>query len=130
MNYIYIILVLIIVGLVWVVWKSYQHNEADKKEILALGKERDEFASFGSGLEEYNKKMQEKKNQAKDKIMEMLNGNPPSQKASARQVSHKDVVKALDVSKNTAVRYLDELEAENKVKQVGKTGKSVFYIKS
>jgi len=34
------------------------------------------------------------------------------------------------VSDATATRYLDELEKEGKIKQVGKTGKGVFYEKA
>jgi predicted HTH transcriptional regulator len=129
----YIILVLIILGLVWVVWKSYQHNEADKKEILAVEKERDEYVDLGKGLAEYNQKLIEKKNQSKDKILNLFTLRHPSawlrtgaQGAQAR-VSNHDVAKALNISSATAVRYLDELEKEGKVKQVGRTGKKVFY---
>jgi hypothetical protein len=68
-NIFEIILVLIIVGLAWVVYKSYQHNEADKKEIMAIEKERDEYVELGRGLAEYNQKLIEKKNLAKDKIL-------------------------------------------------------------
>ncbi|MEK7658764.1 MAG: winged helix-turn-helix domain-containing protein [Patescibacteria group bacterium] len=113
------ILVLIIVGLLWVVWKCYQKNEGDKKEILALEKERDEYAAFGSGLDEYNKKMQEKKNQMKAKILEML--------SAKKRISNREVVKNLNISSASVRRYFDDLEAEGKVKQVGKDGKNVVY---
>ncbi len=102
MNYFEIVLVLVILGLgVW---------------MLYLLKDR------WSGLGEYNKKMQEKKEAAKEKIMELFE--------SKEKINHSDVVKALAVSKNSAVRYLDELEAESRVRQVGKTGKAVFYTKT
>ena len=117
----YIILIWVIVGLLWVVWKSYQHNEADKKEILAVEKERDEFANFGVGLEEYNKKMQDKKIQAKDKIITLF--------YKKNKISNKEIIKELDISHSSAMRYLDELEKEGEIKQIGKTGRSVFYTK-
>lgn len=86
-----------------------------------MEKEKVELAEFGKGLEEYNKKMQEKKEKKKEKIMELF--------GKKEKISHKNVVAGIDTSKNSAVRYLDELEAENKIKQVGKTGKAVFYKK-
>jgi len=43
------------------------------------------------------------------------------------KVTNDDVEKMLGVSNATAERYLDELEAEGKIKQVGKTGRSVYY---
>lgn len=95
-------------------------NESEK-EILALGKEKDGLAEFGKGLEEYNRKMQEKKELAKNKILELF--------SKKEKISHKDVVLTLDASKNSAIRYLDELETDKKIKQVGKTGRAVFYTK-
>ena len=38
-----------------------------------------------------------------------------------------DVEKLLDVSGGTARKYLNELESENKIKQIGKTGRDVYY---
>jgi predicted HTH transcriptional regulator len=78
-----------------------------------------EAESFSGGLEEYNKKTQEKKEQAKQKILEFFKNK--------NKISNKDVVSLLNISTATAVRYLDELEKEGKVKQVGETGKYVFY---
>ena len=39
-----------------------------------------------------------------------------------------DVEKLLDVSDTTARKYLNELEAENKIKQIGNTGQGVYYV--
>ncbi len=39
-----------------------------------------------------------------------------------------EVEKLLDISESTAHRYLNELEKEGKIKQVGSTGKSVYYV--
>lgn len=46
---------------------------------------------------------------------------------SARKVTNNDVEKLLGVSDATATRYLDELEKEGRVRQVGKTGRHVYY---
>jgi Fic family protein len=45
------------------------------------------------------------------------------------KVTNDEVEKLLHVSDATAERYLNTLEKENKIKQTGKTGKSVFYFK-
>ncbi|MBI2514940.1 HTH domain-containing protein [Candidatus Wolfebacteria bacterium] len=46
---------------------------------------------------------------------------------SRGELSNSEIRKALGVSSRTAVRYLDELEAEGKVEQVGKIGHTVTY---
>lgn len=45
-------------------------------------------------------------------------------------ISNDDVRKMIGVSDATAVRYLDELEKEGAIKQVGKTGRAVYYQKT
>ena len=45
------------------------------------------------------------------------------------KITNDDVEKFLHVSDATATRYLSQLEKENKIKQVGKTGKGVSYSK-
>ena len=114
MDYVYGILILIIAGMsVWI-WKL--SNE--KREVKLAKREAEDNVELGKGLAEYNQKMQEKKDLAKAKILEIM---------KAGKISNRDVAKGLLVSSATAVRYLDELEAEGKVKQVGKTGKWVVY---
>ncbi|TSC84408.1 MAG: Uncharacterized protein G01um101417_214 [Parcubacteria group bacterium Gr01-1014_17] len=44
-----------------------------------------------------------------------------------RELSNTEIRAALGVSPRTAVRYLDELEREGKVEQVGKVGHYVTY---
>lgn len=46
------------------------------------------------------------------------------------RVSNNDIEKLLGVSDATATRYLDELEKEGKIHQVGTSGRSVFYTRS
>lgn len=43
------------------------------------------------------------------------------------QISNKEVVEELKVSRTSAFRYLEELEKEGRIKQVGKTGRFVYY---
>jgi hypothetical protein len=49
--------------------------------------------------------------------------------AKRTKITNDEVEKYLHVSDATAERYLNILEKENKIKQSGKTGKSVFYSK-
>ena len=66
-------------------------------------------------------KIQERKSKKLDKIMTLFNTNP--------QITNKDIQKLLRTSRVSAFRYLNTLEQENRIKQVGNTGKSVFYTK-
>ena len=61
-----------------------------------------------------------KKDENKEKILEFLHEN--------EKVVNNDIEKFLGVSDATATRYLDELEKENKIEQIGKTGHSVYYV--
>jgi len=67
-------------------------------------------------------KQTEEKEHNKEAIMGLMeSGNQPLTNEHIRQM--------LDISEATATRYLDEMEKEGKVKQVGKTGAHVFYEK-
>ena len=63
--------------------------------------------------------IQFRKRKKLDRIMEMF--------AKQTKVTNDEVEKFLHVSDATAERYLNILEKENKIKQVGKTGKAVSY---
>ena len=118
MNYIYLVLILVIIGMgIWI-WYLLRNIKEGEREVLAVEKERDEYTEMGKGLSDYNQKLQEKKNLAKDKILEIFK--------TKKKISNNDVVRLLEISSATAVRYLDELEKEGKAKQVGKTGRKVF----
>lgn len=56
-----------------------------------------------------------------DKIMQAI--------TEAGKITNDDVEKILHVSDATATRYLNFLEKESKIKQVGKTGKYTYYEK-
>ncbi len=114
-------LIITIIILAGVAWRLYEKNKIIEREVVLVEKEKDEYAQLGRGLAQYNQKLQEKKEEAKNKILEMV--------AAQARISNHDVAKSLEVSSMSAVRYLDELEKEGKIKQVGKTGKKVFYTK-
>ena len=69
----------------------------------------------------FNEEQTENKESNKRKVLELLN--------TKNRVSNDDVQNHLKVSDATAERYLDELEKEGRVRQVGKTGKHVYYEK-
>jgi len=46
------------------------------------------------------------------------------------RIANDEVQRLLNTSDASATRYLDELEKEGKVKQVGDTGHAVYYVKT
>ncbi len=66
-------------------------------------------------------KIQERKRKKLDKIMALF--------VTKQQIANKDVRKLLHARKRTATNYLNILEREQKIIQVGKKGKGVSYIK-
>ncbi len=72
--------------------------------------------------QQYLQKTNERKRKKLDKIVEYLNKN--------QKISNDQVEKLLRVSDATATRYLDQLEKENKIKQVGTTGRHTHYVLS
>lgn len=60
-----------------------------------------------------------RKSANKEKIIALL--------AQKGEASNSDIREALGISERSAVRYMDELEREGKVEQVGNTGRNVMY---
>jgi hypothetical protein len=65
--------------------------------------------------------MQSRKRKKIDRILNMF--------TTKSKITNDEVEKLLHVSDATATRYLEILEKENKIKQIGKTGKGVHYVK-
>ena len=65
--------------------------------------------------------IQFRKRKKLDKIMTLF--------LKKQKITNDEVEKFMHVSDATATRYLSQLEKEEKIKQSGKTGKSVFYSK-
>ena len=72
-----------------------------------------------SGFAGFNLKRQQAKKEGKKKILKLLKDKT--------SISNNDVEKLLGVSDATATNYLQELENEGKIVQIGKTGRSVSY---
>lgn len=66
-------------------------------------------------------KIQDRKRKKLDKIMDIV--------TAKGKVSNSEVEKSLKVSDATATRYLKILEREGRLRRVGKTSRSLFYVK-
>src|SRR3989344_3403690 len=64
----------------------------------------------------------QKKTENKDKILRAMNSSPEG------KITNNDIEKLLGISDATATRYLNELEKEGRVRQVGETGRAVYYV--
>ena len=70
-------------------------------------------------LKKARAEIQTRKHKKMSKIMDTL--------IKTKRITNREVQKLIRVSDVTAFRYLNRLEAEGTVEQVGKTGKGVFY---
>lgn len=96
-----IIIVLVVGGLVWAVRED---TKTDKNSTNSL---------IDAQAKEKALHLQ--------KISDFANGKD--------KITNDDVQKLLGVSDATAERYLDELEKEGKIKQIGSEGRFVYYQK-
>lgn len=76
------------------------------------------------GERESCKKSCECSDEKAEKILAFLDGREDGEK----KVTNNDVEKLLGVSDATATRYLSKLEGEGKIRQIGTTGQSVYYV--
>jgi predicted HTH transcriptional regulator len=101
-----ILLAAAVVGLaVWARKEAKKHNTSAGEEFVGICASAIETASQKEGRKQTTLAMIQEKD----------------------AVSNFEIRKALGVSSRTAVRYLDELEREGKVEQVGKIGHAVTY---
>ncbi|MDP2638673.1 MAG: winged helix-turn-helix transcriptional regulator [Candidatus Azambacteria bacterium] len=85
-----------------------------------------------SGIAKVNESRKTAKAEAKDKILKLLSaqGGSASGGDNKTEITNDDVQRALGVSDATATNYLDELEKEGFITQIGKEGRGVKYIKN
>jgi len=74
-----------------------------------------------SGIAKVNESRQSAKAKAKDKILKLFD--------TKTEITNDDVQKLLSVSDATATNYLDELEREGHIIQIGKEGRGVKYTR-
>ena len=106
-----LILVLAIIALgvwVWRLKNKVAHVEIEKEIVLA-----------GAGFGEINQKRSQVKSERKEEILNFIKENG--------KATNNEIEKLLSVSDSSATNYLDELESEAKIRQVGQTGTGVYY---
>lgn len=64
-------------------------------------------------------RQEREKNEKKEMIIKFIKAE--------KKMNNEQVEKLVNVSDATAERYLDELEKEGRIRQIGKTGKHVYY---
>ena len=119
MFYFIIVLVLIIVGLLWWVGALKKQIKELQKEIERTEREKEEEEKIASGLEGFNQKIQEIKEQRKQRILKEL--------VEKEKIRANEVADIFTISRITAFRYLEELEQEGKIEQIGAFGPNVYY---
>ncbi len=113
MNYI----ILIIVGIAGVIFGTYFGRRHPPATLSR--------SEGGQGKAEKESKAREdveKKRENLEKVRQIFSGQG--------RVANDDVEKLLGVSDATATRYLDDLEKEGLIRQIGRTGKHVYYEKT
>ncbi len=90
------------------VWVWMKNEKAESEAENKIG-----------GILGVNVRRQSEKEQNKEKILGMF--------AAKKDITNDDVENSLGVSDATATNYLNELEQEGKIEQVGQTGRGVFY---
>jgi len=101
-------------GTVVLIYLRYPQRHTNKLENVGVLAETEEERKIG--LIEMQAR---EKAENKSKILDYFKTH--------EKVSNNDVENALGVSDATATRYLDELEKEGKIRQVGKIGTGVYY---
>lgn len=114
-----LIFILIILGLFIWIWILQRKVKELKKEVGRVEHEKQEEENIASGLEEFNQKIQAIKQQRKQKIVKELK--------EKKKIQADHVADLFKVSRTTAFRYLEELEQEGKIEQVGAFGPNVHY---
>lgn len=75
--------------------------------------------SVASGIASHAQKQHDQKQDRKEKILSILRGK--------EGVANNEIEKTLGVTDTTATNYLQELEREGKIEQVGERGRFVSY---
>ena len=117
MNQLFIFILGLILGGI-VVWLWIQRNKA---KIASSPTPRNDGSPGQDKLQEFNAEREKEREANKEKILKLLE--------ERGEVANNDVEVLLSVSDATATRYLDELEKDGNIKQIGKTGHYTHYQK-
>lgn len=134
MNY----FVLIVVAVAGIALGAYFSRRRSMKSTLSTKgsftpKQADELSEM---REKAHEALAERTEKRKEKILYLMNNETVHQEELEacgvtdlkKGITSRNVAKFLGVSAGTARKYLNELESENKITQVGKTGRDVYYI--
>lgn len=119
MTYLLLAIIGVVVAVSFLFWvakrEAVKHGTTTGEEFVGICKSAIETAS--------------RKESRKQKVLAMFVEKSASAQDSGeiREFSNAEIRKALGVSSRTAVRYLDELERDGKIEQVGKVGHAVTY---
>ena len=113
MNQLIIFILGLILGGVFV-WFRLRRKTTEHFDILESVR-----MSGADKLQEFNKERVEEREANKQKILKLLE--------EKGDVTNNNVEELLSVSDATATRYLDELEKDGRIKQIGLTGHYVYY---
>jgi len=133
MNLFFIFLLGIVLGggIVWLFIKrkikelevelKRTEKEIEKERVLlrTCKLETGRAESGASGLADFNRRMQEIKETRKQEILKKL--------TEQGKIKTNETADLLEVSSVTAFRYLEELEQEGKIEQIGAFGRNVKY---
>jgi len=100
-------------GCYYMWWKS---KRAESKQNSPVSPKEET-----SGIDKINESRQNAKAEAKDKILKLFEGKT--------EITNDDVQRILAVSDATATNYLNELEQEGYITQIGKEGRGVKYTR-
>ncbi|MFA5736819.1 MAG: winged helix-turn-helix domain-containing protein [Candidatus Paceibacterota bacterium] len=113
------ILAFIFLFLLMIIFVYKKRNKFLEQEISILEKEKEEGEKIGNNLAEYREQVNLLKKARKTKILNLLEFN--------KNISNDDVADKLGISRTSAFRYLEELQRDGKISQIGKTGRFVSY---
>lgn len=108
---------------VWIATSLIRANRGiDADATREKGKEKESLTpSESKPLTGLVEKQTREKEENKKRILGVLETQTP--------LTNNRIEELLGISDATATRYLDELEEEGRIRQVGKTGKHVYYEK-
>jgi len=129
--FIFLLGVVLGVGMVWVIMKkrvgeleielkrTEKEIEEERTLLRACELETDKEEKIAFGFADFNRRMQEIKETRKQGILKEL------EKRS--KIKTNEVADLFEVSRATAFRYVEELEKQGKIEQIGAFGRNVEY---
>lgn len=125
-------IILIIVAIVGIALGAYFTSRKSVSRVFEPRSD-DELDEMREGSREA---LAERTERRKERILNLMNSEAVHEEELKacnvadikKGITCANVEKLLDVSSGTARKYLNELESENKIKQVGKSGRDVYYV--